>query len=45
MAFWIAKELELLGHTPHIHEWELGGGDDIYAWMEQRLDTGRPCAV
>jgi tetratricopeptide (TPR) repeat protein len=35
-AFWIAKELEALGHEPHIHEWEIKGGDDIYAWMEQR---------
>ena len=38
-AFWIAKELEGLGHTPHIHEWEIGGGDDIYAWMERRHDA------
>jgi hypothetical protein len=33
-AFWIAKELEALGHTRHVHEWEVKGGDDIYAWME-----------
>ena len=38
-AFWIAKELEELGHSPHVHEWEIGGGDDIYAWMEQRHDA------
>jgi tetratricopeptide (TPR) repeat protein len=38
-AFWIAKELEALGHTPHVHEWEITGGDDIYAWMEARHDT------
>src|SRR5262245_22440126 len=38
-AFWIAKELEALGHTPHVHEWEIRGGDDIYAWMEQRHDA------
>ena len=38
-AFWIAKELEALGHSPHIHEWEIKGGDDIYAWMEQRHDA------
>src|SRR5262249_53985685 len=37
-AFWIAKELEALGHTPHIHEWEIKGGDDIYSWMERRVD-------
>ena len=35
-AFWVAKELESLAHTPHIHEWEIKSGDDIYAWMEQR---------
>jgi tetratricopeptide (TPR) repeat protein len=37
-AFWIAKELEALGHVPHVHEWEIKGGDDIYAWMEKRHD-------
>jgi hypothetical protein len=25
--------------VPHVHEWELKGGDDIYAWMEQRHDA------
>jgi tetratricopeptide (TPR) repeat protein len=38
-AFWIAKELEALGHTPRIHEWEINSSDDIYAWMEQRHDA------
>lgn len=38
-AFWIAKELEALDHTPHLHDWEIMGGDDIYAWMEQRHDS------
>src|ERR1700692_3886020 len=38
-AFWIAKELEALGHTPHVHEWEIKGSDDIYAWMEARHDA------
>ena len=38
-AFWIAKELEALGHIPHVHEWEIECGGDIYAWMEQRHDT------
>ncbi len=38
-AFWIAKELEALGHIPHVHEWEIERGGDIYAWMEQRHDT------
>jgi len=38
-AFWIGKELEALGHAPHIHEWEIKAGGDIYAWMEQRHDA------
>jgi tetratricopeptide (TPR) repeat protein len=38
-AFWIAKELEALDHIPHVHEWEIERGGDIYAWMEQRHDT------
>jgi hypothetical protein len=38
-AFWIAKALEALGHTPHVHEWEIARGGDIYAWMEQRHDA------
>jgi hypothetical protein len=38
-AFWISKELEGLAHAPHVHEWEIKGGDDIYAWMEQRHDS------
>jgi tetratricopeptide (TPR) repeat protein len=38
-AFWIAKELEALDHAAHVHEWEIKGGDDIYAWMEQYHDA------
>ncbi len=38
-AFWIALELEKLGHVAHVHEWEIKGGDDIYGWMESRLET------
>jgi tetratricopeptide (TPR) repeat protein len=38
-AIWIAKELKALGHTPYVHEWEIGAGDDIYAWMEARHDA------
>jgi tetratricopeptide (TPR) repeat protein len=38
-AYWIAKELEAQDHTPHIHEWEIGSGDDIYAWMETHHDA------
>jgi hypothetical protein len=36
-AFWIAKELEALGHIPHVDKWEIKGGDDIYAWMQDRF--------
>jgi TIR domain len=32
----IGLELEKLGHAPHIHEWEIKSGDDIYGWMEKR---------
>jgi tetratricopeptide (TPR) repeat protein len=38
-AFWLGKELEGLGHTPHIHEWEIEGGENIYSWMETRIDA------
>jgi hypothetical protein len=38
-AFWIAKELETLGHMPRVHEWEINSGNDIYAWMETRHDA------
>jgi hypothetical protein len=37
-ALWIGKELEKLGHTPHIHEREIPAGADIYAWMEAHHD-------
>jgi hypothetical protein len=30
-AMWITRELKALGHKPHVHEWEIGAGDDIYA--------------
>lgn len=38
-AFWIGKELEALGDRPHIHEWEIQPGQNIYGWMEQQLDA------
>jgi tetratricopeptide (TPR) repeat protein len=38
-AMWIANELKALGHKPYVHEWEIGGGGDIYAWMEARHDA------
>ena len=36
-AFWIATELQKLGHAPRVHEWEIV--EDIYAWMQQRHDA------
>jgi hypothetical protein len=39
-AFWIAKELEALSHTVHIHEWEIARGADIYGWMEAAITIG-----
>jgi tetratricopeptide (TPR) repeat protein len=38
-AFWLAKEVEALGHTPRVHEWEIDRGHDIYAWMERQHDA------
>jgi len=38
-AFWIGHELIALGHTPHIHEWEIGAGGDIMKWMDERLEA------
>jgi len=38
-AFWVGHELEALGHTPRIHEWEIPAGGDIAAWMEARHDA------
>jgi len=38
-AFRIAKELGALGHAPHVHEWEIKSGDDIYACMQERHDA------
>ncbi|MFZ1963006.1 MAG: toll/interleukin-1 receptor domain-containing protein [Roseiarcus sp.] len=37
-AQWIGAELRTLGHEPFVHEWEIGAGEDIYAWMEKRHD-------
>jgi TIR domain len=35
-ADWIGRELEALGHVPHVHDWEISAGGNIMAWMEQR---------
>jgi tetratricopeptide (TPR) repeat protein len=37
-AEWIGQELEKLGHVPHVDAWEISGGGDIAAWMDERHD-------
>ncbi len=37
-AHWIAQELTALDHEPHVHDWEIGSGEDIVGWMEKRHD-------
>jgi hypothetical protein len=37
-AHWIAQELTELHHEPHVHDWELGPGEDVVGWMERRHD-------
>ena len=36
-AHWIAWTLKEAGHEPFVHEWEVGAGESIPAWMERRL--------
>jgi TIR domain/Domain of unknown function (DUF4062) len=36
-AFWIAQELQTLGHTTYVHDWEIPAGGNIVEWMEKRL--------
>jgi hypothetical protein len=42
-AYWIAQELERLGHIAHVHDWEIGPGGDIASWMEERHDKAATC--
>jgi len=37
-AEWIGQELEKLGHVARIDAWEISGGGDIAAWMDERHD-------
>jgi TIR domain len=37
-AHWIAQELTALHHEPHVHDWEIGLGEDIVGWMEKQHD-------
>jgi hypothetical protein len=36
-AQWIGWELQQAGHEPFIHDWEIGAGENIAGWMEQRF--------
>jgi hypothetical protein len=36
-AYWIADALQDMGHTAHVHEWEIKAGEDIFAWMDARV--------
>src|ERR1044072_6748158 len=36
-AQWIGWELKQAGHQPFIHDWEIGAGENIAGWMEQRF--------
>jgi len=36
-AFWIAHCLSASGHEPRVHEWEIAGGGDIVAWMDETI--------
>ena len=38
-AHWLGQKLAALGHTPHLHEWEIRSGENFYAWMRERLDA------
>jgi tetratricopeptide (TPR) repeat protein len=38
-ADWIGQKLEALGHTPHLHDWEISGGGNVMAWMSERADA------
>ena len=39
-AFWIAKELEALGHVPHVHEWEIKDTGDQPAQKKPGICAG-----
>jgi tetratricopeptide (TPR) repeat protein len=44
-ALWIAQELEALGHTSRVHEWEISAGGDIPKWMEESLEQADHCVL
>jgi hypothetical protein len=44
-ADWIGHELDALGHAVHIDSWEVSGGQNIMAWMEERHHKADPRVV
>jgi tetratricopeptide (TPR) repeat protein len=37
-AHWIGWQLKEAGHEAFLHEWEIGAGQNIPRWMEERID-------
>jgi tetratricopeptide (TPR) repeat protein len=37
-AHWIGWQLKAAGHEAFLHEWEIGAGQNIPRWMEERID-------
>lgn len=35
-VFWIGQELQVLGHSAHIHDWGSSAGGGVMKWMEER---------
>lgn len=38
-AQWIGVTLRDNGHLPFVHEWEIGAGQNIPRWMDEKLDA------
>ena len=36
-AYWIGVTLREHGHVPFVHEWEIGPGENIPRWMDERI--------
>jgi tetratricopeptide (TPR) repeat protein len=37
-AHWIGWQLKEAGHEPFVHDWEIGAGENIAGWMEDRFE-------
>src|SRR5262245_29869395 len=44
-AHWIALDLHAMGHIAHVHEWEVGPGEDIVAWLACTTTRPTTCSV